>query len=376
MPASTGGATGCGAGDCLNGKGYKNGEETRAKALKSAANTRLGFAGLSGLLTLYEVYKNYKKKARVEESMVAIAEQQQHHLKRVYWPKELEFLEEFATPEQIETAEAYGRRHAGRLVSTISHAFSQELAKLKCGGARYCTSQREKNLQDLYLTYGQAVGNARVLGRVMGFMDVKRREDRDFERRVQAIGMGKGLMGKAAKLYGSALAGLDALGSELSGQLSQSLTMLGSALQQGRSARSRLAQLSSVSSGAEAAGAGTLSYSSNWGGVQDAPGVGVYSLDYLHNEMPDQEYSWSFGARDMLGSIGDQDPQITYHDPGTIRSIASEKANTGEFGNEELARSGSVTYRTTGYDGYPIQITVNQSDFPLQWVDDKAPGDK
>lgn len=354
-----------GFGNCLDDGGYISGEATRAGALVAAANLISGtIAALMAKKNADQLIQNFKKKYRIQKELVAIEEEQQEHLREVYWPKELAFLEEFANPDEIETAEQYGRRHAGRLISTVAAAFAREIQQFKCNAPRYCTSYRVKGLQDLHLTYAQAVANARILGRVMGFIDVQRKKDLAFGRRLQAIGIGKGLMGKAAELYAGAVATLDQLGQELSGQLSDSLTGLGKAFE-------------GFQKGVSMMRSGNNGYSTEpvYGISKSLAGTNTKMDDlnsFLDTLQPDPT---DFESSNLIMQNSPAAAPQNQYGGDAARGLSNEGWNEGDVGNRDLARTGSYTYHTTGYSGYPIQLTVSMSDFNFEYVDSQNPGD-
>ena len=203
--------------------GYVAGETARTSAADTASFIRQAAAALIAIDNANRLVDNYKKQRDIQDRMLDISEEQQKHLEEVYWPREIQFLNEFSVGEGIEAVETMGRRYAGRLVSTIAGAFAPKLKDAKCAAPRYCTSAATKSLQDLLMARSVAMANARVLGRNIAFAEYQARNDVNVERRMQAIAIGRNLMQQAANLYASAGQGLAAAGSILSGQMSKAL---------------------------------------------------------------------------------------------------------------------------------------------------------
>ena len=203
---------------CMDGSGYESGEKIRTAAVSQAAMIRRVAALAIAIDNALQAVANYKKQRDIAKRSLAISKAQQKQLQDVYWPRELEFLAEFGTPEAIETVEVMGRRYGGRLLASIAGAFAKALREARCGGSRYCTSANRKMVQDLLLARSTAMANARVLGRNIAFAEFQARTDTNFNRRMQAIAIGRGLMGDAAKLLQNAAGGLASAGNIISRQ--------------------------------------------------------------------------------------------------------------------------------------------------------------
>ncbi|WP_175199339.1 hypothetical protein [Achromobacter insolitus] len=131
----------------------------------------------------------------------------------MHWPRELQFMEAFATPEAVKSIADMGRRYSGRLTSTISGGFAQQLVQAKRTAPRYCANA--KTLQDLMTARAQTVASARMLGRNLAHAEYRARNDRDNARRYQSILVGRGLIGQAATLYANAGVEFAMLGAQL-----------------------------------------------------------------------------------------------------------------------------------------------------------------
>lgn len=369
-------------GDCLDNRGYIPAEATRASAIRNAAIAKEIAAGVLAASDAKELVDNYKKKFEIQSKMVAIEEEAQTQLRDVFWPKELDFLEEQCTPDELETAEQYGRRRSGRLMATVAGAYAKEIGKLKRCAPRYCTSANNKAIQDLYLSYAEAMSNAKLLGRVLGFLDLQKRKDRNFERKLQAIGLGRGLMREAARLYKSAIENVNSAGSILSGNLSSALAAVGKFDQERQQAGNRLNTLDLARQAAKEStsdnrlgnaitlnslgyeGLGVLrdpvqTFLPQWGTVDTL--FQTEQPDFTFENSPVAE-AMQFSAAPSLGA-GSQD---------MMRGQSNDAWNEADVGNRDLVRTGQYTYQ--GYDGYPI--TVKMSDFAVQFADHANPGDK
>lgn len=364
---------------CYDGSDYLNAERKRASAIQDANTIKQVEAVVLAALNAHDLIQNYSDQHAIADRAMDIAESQQTHLRTTFWPREIDFLNEFGVPEDIETVEVLGRRHAGRLVSTISGVFAAKMRQLDCAASRYCTSKRSKDIQDLLLLRSQAIANARILGRIMGFYDVQARRDLNDTRRRQAVGLGKGLMEAAAKLYGQASSNLAVIGQQLSGQVSRALEGVGLFNERANIAERRIDSLNTAQE------MGIFDDPQNSGAPYNS-----FSFENVSNNLPDNlsnPPTNTFGFDLDMGfdqTIADADRQMEFGDLtqgmanqpwSPWQATTKERRNDGRVGNRDLARDGSKTYHTTGYEGYPIDITVKMSDFPLEWVDSKKEGD-
>lgn len=345
--------------DCLDGIGYIEGEYIRSEAVKDAANVRRIAAVAIAIDNAARLIDNYRMQRDIANRQMRIAEEQQRHLQDTYWPRELTFLGEFGTPEDIEDANVLGRRYAGRLVASVAGAFAQQIKQADCRASRYCTSDRSKMMQDLLLVRAQTIANARVQGRMIGFSEVQARRDRNDARRRQAVALGKNLIGEAASLYGSAGAGLASVGKELSASLGSALTAFGYASRDpGRSQEMENMLSQNEFARAPYDPGGSISN----GGRQ----IQYESIDDFLMQDPNAASQSVIGG---ASGMANTNPTSVW------QGQQMERWNEGDVGNRDLARTGSVTYDFTDSDGDRGSITVNMSDFQLQYVDDKNPGD-
>jgi len=76
--------------------GYTAGEGTRTSAADTASFIRQAAAGLIAIDNANRLVDNYRKQRDIQDRMLDISEEQQLHLETVYWPREIQFLNEFS----------------------------------------------------------------------------------------------------------------------------------------------------------------------------------------------------------------------------------------------------------------------------------------
>lgn len=216
--------------DCLSQIGYSSGETYRASAAATAASLKMATAIAQALLNASTAIDNFRKQRDIAKRAVKIAEEQQAQIQQVFWPRELQFLAEYTTPETLETIEAMGKRYAGRLVSAVANKYASEMHKLRCSASRYCTSAKKHNVQALLMAKAQAMSSARVLGRNIAFAEWMARNDVNNARRMQAIGLGRGYMNQATALLGAAAEGLAHTGTRAIQGLNSAMQAFGGSL--------------------------------------------------------------------------------------------------------------------------------------------------
>lgn len=356
--------------NCLNDTGYKTGEDIRTQGVRTAAIIRQVAAAAIAIDNANQLVKNYRDQRDISKRALAIAQKQQEQLRTVYWPREEQFLNEFANPEAIETVEVMGRRYAGRLVATVSAAFARQLKEARCRFSRYCTSANKKVMQDLLLARAAGIANARVLGRNIAFAEYQVRDDTNFERRAQAVSIGRGLIQQAATLYANAGQGLASIGNLFAGQLSSALEAFGYARRDYSQAigfNSTLAQgqyeyFRSQRAGTTMPNTGT----SEWGAF--APNVGSYGYNSSTQSFMNLEASNVFTPFDSK-ALSSKDPNSVWNWWQNERQM-----NEADVGNRDKARFGKATFPVESITGG--SVTVDMSQFPLYHVDEYAPGEK
>lgn len=335
---------------CLQDAQYKMAEKLRSSAVMFAANLRLAQATIMAIDNANQLISNYRKQHNIASEALDMMEENRRHMRTTFWVRELEFMSEYCSPEELETIEAVGRRYAGRLVATVARQFAEQLGRLRCNANKYCTSAFSRSLQDLSMARAQGIANARILGRLIAFKEIQQFDDLAFERKLQAAGLGQDLIGHAANFMEKGVTGYAQIGRDLAGRLGDNFTQMGMAVRQrghdpGRSATMQamldghLGQISYTPEGFSnqvADNTPDMDFridSSRIGGFRDAPGKTVTSWPHEQDQM---------------------------------------QMNNGRVGNWDLARVGEKTYPVEGGDG---TVTVKMSDFELDYVDHKSKGD-
>lgn len=367
--------SGIGGMSCMTDAGYRSGEKLRAAAVQSAATIKSSVATAIAAANAEQAVSNFRSQRDISRRSLAIAQAQQKRLQDVFWPHELEFLEEYANPEQLEAVETMGRRYGGRLVAAAADKFSKRLHDLRCSRARYCTSANEKALQDLMLVRSETMAAMRVLGRNIAFTEFQVRSDTNVKRRLQAVAVGRGLMSEAARLLGQAAGNLaQAGGAALSG-LNSALFTLGEGIQEFRAGRDQMAAASAP------AAQSYLPYAPP-GSQNMQPSAGA--VGSFGNNLD------AFGGYNIgMGSINQAMDQTATGDPigfsfdGLLNSqtfqfspnqgLQQERWNTGRIGYQDLARGGQATFGVTSVTGGSVTVQMNQ--FPLQYVDGYTEGE-
>lgn len=363
---------------CLSDSGYQNGEQIRADAVKRGSNIRQVGAIAIAIDNAARLIGNYRNQRDIADRSMSIAETNQRRTKNVYWPREMQFLKEFAeSPEPIESVEDMGRRYGGRLAAMVADGFAKQIQKARCGFSRYCSSSNAKQIQDLMITQAKAVANARVLGRNIAFAEFQARHDTEFERRMQAVALGRGLTDQAASFLRAAGDGLASVGASLEGSLGSALEAFSYARRQGQLGTQGMgdaipgasAQLAQTYARAPYPG-DNLSQAS----TQGATLVSRYNINptgFTNDAGPNA----AMGITSPNPAIGSSLALSQANAFSTNQGMQLERWNQGRVGNWDLARTGSMTYDFTDSDGDRGSITVNMSDFPLKFVDHKQPGE-
>lgn len=360
--------------NCLGDQGYTAGETTRADAVKKAALVQQAASLAIAIDNANRLIENMRMQRDIARRSTNIAEQQHNQIATVFWPREEQFLNEFANPEPLEVVEDVGRRISGRLVAGVAGKFAIALAEARCNFRRYCTSANRKTIQDLMLARSTAIANARVLGRNIAFADFQARNDVNYNQRFQAVAVGRGLMGEAMSLYSAAGQGLAAVGKELSGSVNSALNEFGRARGNYMAANERLANLESGNYVNPYAQYGTVqnTYMPAQQGQYSGSISGNYDL--RTNTFTRQGDFYDLGNADTMTT---NDPYNNALAPPieVNRSLQFEQWNTAEVGNKDLVRDGTYIYPVQGnpYGGF---VQVQMSDFAFKYADHKTEGDK
>ena len=364
--------------NCLGDEGYKQGEIIRAQAAKSAAIIRQVAAVAIALDNANQLVENYKDQRDISDRALKIAEKQQKHISEVFWPREAQFLNEFSTPEAIESVAVMGRRYGGRLASMVSGGFAQRLREARCSFSRYCTSANKKLIQDLLMARSVGIANARALGRSIAFAEFQARNDVNYERRMQAVAMGRGLMQQAATLYEAAGKGLASAGQMIKSDLNEALELFGYARRDYRNAQggatggyqsvlmqgqSEYAQRS-IDNGPSQVSSGVSSQ--RWDGSLASFGYGSVMSSFTSLNASNTFGEYNVASPWNLSERGQPSPWVFQQ--------AERQMNEGDVGNRSMSRFGTYEYPVKGITGG--SVTVSMGDFPLYYSDEYNPGDK
>lgn len=352
----------------IDDNGYKPGEKERAAGIRDAALIRQATAVAVAIANASQLVSNYKKQKDIQDEALKIAEEERKHAMDVYWPRELEFLKEFTKPEDSETAEMYGRRFAGRMAATVANQFAQMISRLKSEASRYCSSQYVRTLQAAYQAQSVTLANVRSTGYIMGFAYWKARTDRDDQRRLQAIAIGKGLMEKAASLLKAAGAGLASAGAGYTEGISRALEGF------------KMAYVNSLNS------VPNYQYyvdqqSDNNSSVRFTERYGYESGDPLMTGVQRTSFQTGTGYIDSqqlwYQGYDDYNKQVTpilsnsWDITNNLGSKTSEMYslregwNNGDIGWNDLVRTGSKEYSFRDSDGDTVRFTIDlEKDFP------------
>ena len=372
---------------CVSSEGYRKGESIRAEGVSTAANIRRVAAVALAIDNASQLISNWKKQRDISDRMLSMSEEKRRFAQEVYWPKELAFIKEFGTPEEVELTEVYGRRFAGHLIAPVAKAFAQVIRQQKCVASRYHTSQFVRVMQTLYQSHATAVTNAKIMGYIMGFAYAQAKKDLNNKRRRQAIGIGRGLFGMAANLYSSAAGGLAAAGSELTAGLNNAMTAFGFAEQYainsvppidsfirnrdedgavfGETGNWRLPSVTASS---------PSGYNENGWSSTNSPGVsggGALSSFGMNMNFGSDTAAAEEAVNAMYSTAGDA--AIMGDSYNNMRTQQLESGNDAVVGNRDLVRTGSKTYTFTDSDGDRGQITVSMDDFALKFADSVHP---
>lgn len=354
--------------NCLSDGGYMSGETTRASAVRYAATLRSAAAAIIAADNAAQLVENYRDQRDIARRMTTISKEAQDQLRNHFWPREEEFLNEFANPDPVEEVEVMGRRYAGRLVSMIAKQFAEQIRVARCNLNRYCTSGNKKVLQDLLLARANAFGNARVMGRNMAFTEYRARMDVNYKRRIQAVSWGNGMIQQAAGLYASALSGYQAAGKYLAGNFNQALGNLGANLKMRSEAGYYLSHMEQRGNSVQQVYA---PYGETAFGTQTVGGrPPVYSQTAFGYQSVNGSFS-DINANNIM--TWDQTTLDRGNDTTTLfGGSQQEKWNIANMGNEDFVRTGTVSYPVIGVTGGTVIVSAD--DFPLMNARHKSEG--
>lgn len=349
---------------CLSASGYRQGECIRASAARTVALARLTAMTLIAVDNAKRAVDNFRMQYDISKRGLLIAKEEQDHLENTYWPRELAFLNEFANPhlnrdgvEAIESVEVLGRRYAGRLISAIADRFAKKIHEVRCEMTRYNTSANRKGLQDLLLMQAQLTSTARVLGRSVAFVEFMVREEKDWNRRLQAVSIGRGLMGQVKDLMQSAGQAYGRLGESALSGLNSALGGMGNAFQEIQSAN-RIRAGDFYNPYPEMANSATAPYQTTGGRLSN--------IDYWGaGGMFGNSQSGTMGANSYMQFDGNQAAGMSSTSQSYSNAGQSDHfAAAGTIGAPDLVRGGTFTFPVLSGPGLG-EVTINLDVFGL-----------
>lgn len=211
----------------VDDSGYIIAETARFLGTRLSAGIKEGVTLAQAAINSRDAISNFKKLSRISERAISIEEQEQKHLRDTYWPRELQFLNEFTKPRRWDTQATLAKRYAGRMWAPVAGAFAKKLKELELNRQRYHGKSYMHAVQELTVAMSQTKANLFVLADRIAFAEVQAVNDTDFERRKQAIALRQGLIGQAAALMASAAEGLAGAGAEAAKAATDAVRALG-----------------------------------------------------------------------------------------------------------------------------------------------------
>lgn len=386
---------------CITEWGYEQGEILRRDAIIVSARAKKVEAIAIAIANANQLMDNYKKQRDISSDTLKLSEEMLARSKRVFWPRELEFLAEFGVQDlDIEDADRYGRRYAGRLVASVANHYAKEIHNLKCNQSRYCTSNFVYNLQGLMMAKSEAIANMRVQGRLIGFTVYMAKKDRNFERRMKAIALGKNLLGAAASLYKSAAGGIAMAGRELSRDFGGALEMFGAA---DAYMNSKYGALEFKTRAEDIAEETVRQQNAADAYKVSQEGSDPSLISQIKNEITSVSEAWDESINSMLGNGAkgglaasessiystslasaaslSTDNMVSRSAQPTLYNytdMSTDSRNQTNISKASLARSGDHTYGVDvrpavvgdhGAHSHSATVTVSMTDFPLHYTD-------
>lgn len=357
-----------GSSPCVGGSAYSTAEGIRAGAMTAGNAIKQLIALDMARDNARKLIDNYRKQRDIADRSLKISEQQQGQLSEVFWPREEEFLNEFATPEDREAAEVLGRRYAGRMVVPLARTFAKAFRDLKCNHPIRCASSYKRASLQLVNARHSAIGTAKALGYSLGHAEYLARKEIGTKRRMQALAWGRGLIAQATALYGSAGRTLAAVGEQYSQQLGSNLnefmTEYGSMMDNigmRRQARERDAHYEQQRSSSAHAPA-------SYGRVE-------YSPLKTSNDLG---YQSSFGgAMNPASPMGMVNSDLTTESASDNRvthapSMSHDHGNNSDVGKHQVTRTGSIIWPVVSVGAGYVEVDMDQ--YPLFHSGHKSEG--
>lgn len=356
---------------CMTDIGYKEGEQIRSDAVQNAARIRQAVALVIAIDNAQQVIDGYNKQHAIAQRSVNISERQQWRLQSVFWPRELDFLAEFANPGPNTISTKIPQYYAGMLQASVLAKFGPEYQKIRCSRGRYQKSQYQKNLSDVTMAMSSAYNNARHMGFDVSRLEKFARDDRDYQRRFQAIAMGRGLLQAAAGIMAAGAKALNAASSSYAGRFNSAMEALGSAYGRTQASaddravwkdaykRSTEIPMTANQSDPYSQGYGLKSY------------LAEQSVSFTPSTQVEQSMAGvggiSGGGTGGLGIGGVMGGQGSYSNVNYMAQ--SQQINNGYVGNRDRVRTGIVSFPLSyGY----VDVDIDQ--FGFAFADDEQVG--
>lgn len=194
---------------CLNGAGYVAGETTRASAMTTAALAKQAAAVLAFTLNASLQVENYTNQKKVASASLDMAEEQKNYLQNVYEPREIELGDEYATipalSKDVEAVDVYTRRYVGRSRIPVIASADTAIEKVRLARPRYATSAFSSALADAHIVKIQGITTATTSATIKGYQEYQARNDANWNRYLQALGVIRNLQGSPASLMRNAM---------------------------------------------------------------------------------------------------------------------------------------------------------------------------
>lgn len=377
--------------NCMDNSGYTSGESIRSTAYIAATGLRSLSALNIATVNANSMINSYKLLHDIAVKSVALAERQQQRLKDVFWTREIEQVNEFGNKDySLEDPFYLGRRYAGRIASVVTAGFARQMKQLKCNASRYCTSAFEKSRQDLIALRTAAQLSARQLGRNIGYAEHMTREETDWNRRMQAAALGRGLMTDAANLMSAAAGGLASSASLKAQTFNSSMANLGYNVGQFVDAFKQYKEVRNSNGGTytmakNPAAMNDPTKSPTGLGGHTSPSYGVLASDGVFSQAGVSAWSWD-GGKFMSDLMAPSQQQKAYDAAGdfvldtkgygqgaygeSIVPVAHDRVNYADVGNVSLARTGAVSFPVSGG-----AVKVSMKAFGLAFTDDLSESD-
>ena len=212
---------------CLSGIGYTAAAKLHLAAVTDAALlARVTAVAVVGINTLAAI-RNAQKQFSIADRAMGQQEELIGYAQGTFWPRETELLNAVSDAQPVDSEAMLASRIARRMTPALSAAFNDKMVKARRCRSRYCTGAYKAAMLELANAKREVLANALVLARKMAFLEFQAREDVDWKKRQQLLGLGRGLMSEAAALYGAAGLGMHGIGQAIGTSLSGALQFLG-----------------------------------------------------------------------------------------------------------------------------------------------------